>query len=71
MVEFKRKKGESFENFLRRSNRAIQRSGKLLAARRRQFHQSAPSRNLRKVSALKRKQLKEEKEYLRKIGKIE
>jgi len=71
MVEFRRKKGESFENFLRRVNRAIQRSGKLLEARKRKFRRYETSRNLKKKSALKRIELNKEREYLKKIGKLE
>ena len=70
MVEFRRKKGESFESFLRRFNRRLVQSGKLLEARAKSRHIPKKSRNLQKKSALVRLSYKHEKEYLRKIGKL-
>ncbi len=70
MVEFKRKKGESFESFLRRFNKRLQQSGKLYQARQAQFLRPKKSRSEQKKSALVGKKLREKKEYLRKIGKL-
>ncbi|MFA6107074.1 MAG: 30S ribosomal protein S21 [Patescibacteria group bacterium] len=70
MVEFKRKKGESFESFLRRFNRRLVQSGKLLEARANQHHAPKKSRNLKKKSALIRLKYKAKQEYLRKTGKL-
>ncbi|MDD4412559.1 MAG: 30S ribosomal protein S21 [Patescibacteria group bacterium] len=71
MVQFKRKKGESFESFLRRFNKRLQQSGKLFEARKRRYHRDLPNRNKKKNSALVSLKLKHDKEYQRKIGKIE
>ncbi|MCG2690447.1 MAG: 30S ribosomal protein S21 [Nitrospirota bacterium] len=70
MVEFKRKKGESFESFLRRFNKRLQQSGKLYQARQAQFLRPKKSRSEQKKSALVGRKLREKKEYLRKIGKL-
>ncbi len=70
MVEFKRKKGESFESFLRRFNKRLQQSGNLYVARKAQHRQSSKSRNLRKKSALIGLKMRSQREYQRKIGKL-
>ena len=70
MVEFKRKKGESFESFLRRFNKKLQQSGKLYEARQRQHIKPEKSRNEQKKSALVRRKMRLNIEYLKKIGKF-
>jgi ribosomal protein S21 len=70
MVEVKRKKSESFESLLRRFNRRIIESGKVLQAKKIQFYQAKKNKNANKASALRRKELREKREYLRKIGKL-
>lgn len=62
MVEVKRKDNESFESLLRRFNRKIQQSGVLIRARKIRFFESPKSRNLQKVAARRRSQIREEKE---------
>jgi len=69
-VEFKRKKGESFENFLRRFNRRLIQSGKLYEVRQRQFLNPGKNKSQQKEYALVSKKMREKKEYLRKIGKL-
>ena len=71
MVQFKRKKGESFEAFLRRFNKRLQQSGKLMEARQKRYTKKAKNKNQKKQSALISLQLKKQKEYLRKTGKLE
>lgn len=70
MVEFKRKKGESFESFLRRFNKTLIRSRKLKEVRDRKFRQKDRNKNKQKEYALISKDLREKKEYLKKIGKL-
>ena len=70
MVDFKRKKGESFEAFLRRFNKRLQQSGKLYEARRRQYLSPKMNKSARKERALVGKKIRSEKEYLKKIGKL-
>ncbi len=70
MVEFKRKKGESFESFLRRFNKRLQQSGKLMTARKKRYFHKDKNENKKKISALVGLELKSKKEYLRKTGKL-
>lgn len=70
MVEVKKKDNESFDSLLRRFNRKIQQSGVLIRARRIRFFEPPKSRNLQKVAARRRSQIKQEKEELRKMGKF-
>ena len=70
MSEIKRKRGESFEAFIRRVKQQWQRSGKILEVRKRQVFAGKPNKNARKKSALKRNAMRDEMEYLRKTGKL-
>lgn len=70
VVEVKRKESESFESLLRRFNRKIQQSGVLVRARKTQFYVAAKSRNLQRTSARRRSELAEEREQLRRLGKL-
>lgn len=67
MVEVKRKDNESFDSLLRRFNRKIQQSGVLIRARRIRFFESPKSRNLQKVAARRRSQIRNEKEEQKKL----
>jgi small subunit ribosomal protein S21 len=69
MVEVKRKENESFESLLRRFNRKIQQSGVLIRARRTRFFESPKSRNLQKVAARRRSELRQQREELKRMGK--
>ena len=71
MVQFKRKKGESFESFLRRFNKRLQQTKKIIHARKNRYRR--PEKNDRQVkeSALIGLELRKKKEYLRRIGKLE
>ena len=70
MSEIKRKKGESFESFMRRIKRQWQRSGRILQAKKVQFFASPKSRNERRKSAIYRARTKATREYLLKTGKL-
>ena len=70
MVEFKRKKGESFESFLRRYNKALIQSGRLFEARKRQRRQKKKTKRKQKANALYGMKLQEKREYLKKTGKL-
>jgi ribosomal protein S21 len=71
MAEAKRKKNETFESLLRRFNKKLMQSGKLLQAKKIRYLTKEPNKNLSKDLALRRKRIKEKKEYLKKIGKLE
>ena len=69
-MEFKRKKNESFEAFLRRFNRTIIRSRKLFEIRQNKYLQPKMNKSKQKDYALTSMKLREKKEYLKKIGRI-
>lgn len=70
MSEFKRKKGESFEAFLRRFNKKLKSSRKLNEARSRQHIKKDPNKNAQKKRALVGLKIKSKMDYMRKVGKI-
>ena len=70
MAEVKRKKGETFESLLRRFSKRMMQSGKLLQAKKVRFKTKEPNKNLAKKLALRKLKIKQQKEYLKKIGKL-
>lgn len=68
--EIKRKRGESFDAFMRRVKRTWLRSGKLLEARKVKFFIREPSKNNRRKSAVRKEKLISKMNYLRKTGKL-
>ena len=71
MIEVKRKERESTGSLLRRFSKKIQQSGLLLQARGSRFRDKVKSRTERRKNALRRNEIVAEKEYQRKIGKLE
>ncbi len=69
-MEVRRRRGETFESFLRRFNRRLLGSGKLFQARKIRFHKKAASKSKVKHTALRRLELKERYAYLEKVGKL-
>ncbi|MFH0780191.1 MAG: hypothetical protein V1928_05075 [Parcubacteria group bacterium] len=70
MQEIKRRRGESFEAFVRRFNKRIQQSGVLLQFKKVRFNVKDKSKNLQRKSALVRKARTEERAYLEKTGRL-
>ena len=70
MLEAKRKKGESFESFLRRFNKRLIQSGVIFEFKDKRFLTKDANKNKQKSIALERKKYKEKMEYLKKIGKL-
>lgn len=70
MVEFKRKKGENFETFLRRFNKYLISSKKLTEVRGRKYLTPKKNKAQQKEYALTSMKIRQKNEYLRKIGKI-
>ncbi len=71
MVEVKKKDNESSESLIRRFNRRVQQSGVLLRTKKDQYFESAPNPRKLKDKAIRRSKIREKKEYLRKIGKLD
>lgn len=70
MAELKRKKGENFETFLRRFNRALKNSGRLFKARKSIYNSKKKTKRQNKLFALHGMKVHKEMDYLRKTGKI-
>jgi ribosomal protein S21 len=70
MVEQKRKKGESFESFLRRFNKSLLSSRKLNEVRRNRYRVELKSKSKQKEYALNSMKMREKTDYLKKIGKL-
>jgi ribosomal protein S21 len=70
MIEVKRRKGETFDSLLRRFQRRMQASGKILQAKKVRFHAKDPNRNKRRSSALRREEKRISYEYQLKTGKL-
>lgn len=70
MTEFKRKKGESFESFLRKFNKALKSSKMLNVAREKKVLNPKKNKRKQKEYALTSLRMRSEKEYLRKTGKL-
>jgi len=70
VAEIKRKKGETFESLLRRFNKKLQQSGRLIQSRKIRFFEKPKNKNKIRQEALRRKEINEKREYLKKIGKL-
>ena len=68
--EIKRKKGESFESYIRRVKRRWQMSGKILQARKIKYFEPAKSKNLRKKKRVQLLHRVSKTAYLQKIGRL-
>lgn len=70
-VEVKRKRNESFESLLRRFNRRVLMSGKVLQAKKIRFFTRAKNATKTRASALRRVELQKRAAYLERIGKLD
>ena len=70
MSEIKRKKNESFDSFMRRVKRGWKSSGKILQAKKIQFHQAKKSKNVVRTQTVRKNRLASKTTYLQKIGRL-
>ncbi len=70
MTEIKRKKGETFESMLRRFNKTLQRSKRLVQVKESRFRGKPKSDRRLKAEALKRMDNRKKRAYLERIGKL-
>ena len=70
MPETKRKQKESFESLLRRFNKQVQQSGRLIQVKKVRFFTRTKNKRALKASALRRIMIEDKKEYLKKVGKL-
>ncbi len=71
MVEVKKREGESVEALLRRFTKRVQQSGVLLRAKKGRFYSQPKTKREQKVEAKRRSVIRDQKEHLRKIGKLD
>ncbi|MDD5342441.1 MAG: 30S ribosomal protein S21 [Patescibacteria group bacterium] len=71
VVEVRRKDGESGESLIRRFTRKVQQSGLLIRAKKRRFYEPPKTKRQAKEDAIRRKGIREQREYLKKIGKLD
>ena len=69
-VDVKRKKGETFEAFLRRFNRRLMQSGTVLEFKKKAYKREKINKNRRQTNTLARKTYREKREYLKKLGRL-
>jgi len=70
-LEVRKKERETSQSLTHRFSKRVRASGILLRARKIRFRKKPKSHHAKKKSALRRKELKERYEKLKKLGKIE
>ncbi|MEK7619364.1 MAG: hypothetical protein AAB416_03995 [Patescibacteria group bacterium] len=70
MPETRKKPKESFEALLRRFNKQVLQSGRLIQVRKIRFHKKTKNQRKLRETALRRMTIESKKEYLKKIGKL-
>lgn len=71
MVEVKKRENESSEALVRRFKRRVQQSGVLFRARKRRFRVRKRNKRQQKLDAMRRAEIKQERDLLRKLGKLD
>ena len=71
MIEVRRRENESSESLLRRFSKRVQQSGVLLRAKKRRFYEKGKNKRAQRQDALRRLDIREQREVLRKMGKLE
>ena len=69
-LEVKKTEKENSQSLVRRFTRKVQQSGILRVARKNRFHHRQKSKEMKKRATLRREQLREEYEKLKKLGKL-
>ena len=69
-IEIKRKKGETFESFVRRFNKRLMQSKVIFEFKDRAYLRKTKSRSENNKLAVSRKKYREKMEYLKKIGRL-
>ncbi len=70
VVDVKKKKGERFDSLLRRFNRRVLESGKIFQARKIRFNERNENGRRVKERALRRLEIVEKRDWLRKTGQL-
>lgn len=67
-IEIHRREREAPQSLVRRFSRRIRKSGLLRRVRRAQWRRKSKSRQMKKIAALRREELKKEYQKLKKLG---
>jgi ribosomal protein S21 len=70
-IEVRKRERESVQSLLRRFSRRVQQSGILIRTRRSRFYIPPLTKRQKRLSALRRLEIKKEREKLYKLGKLE
>ncbi len=71
MIEVKRKEGESVDSLIRRFSKKVQQSGLIIRTKKRQHYVPPLTKREQRASALRRRVVRDRKEYLRKTGQLD
>jgi hypothetical protein len=71
VVSVRKNDVESNEALIRRFVRKVQSSGNLILVKKKKYRKGKESKMLRRRSAIRREELRQEKDFLRKIGKLD
>jgi ribosomal protein S21 len=71
MVEVKKRENESSESLVRRFTKRVQQSGVLIRAKKRRFYETKKNKRAVRLDALRRENIREQRELLRRQGKLE
>lgn len=71
MLEVKKKDNESFESLIRRFTKKTIQSGKILQAKKVRFYNGKSSKRKQKESALRRIDMTDKIDYLKRVGKLD
>jgi ribosomal protein S21 len=69
-VEVRKNERETSQSLIRRFTKRVQRSGVLAVARGSRYHQRSRSKQMKKRAALRREQLRNEYQRMKKLGLI-
>jgi len=70
-LEIKKQNRETSQALIRRFTKSVQKSGILVRARKIRFRRKEKSKDMKKIAALRREEMKKEYEKLKKLGKLE
>jgi len=71
MFEVKKKEHESLDSLLRRFHRKVQQSGVIIQAKKVRYYERPKSKQRQRKEAIRKTELREERETLKKLGKLE
>lgn len=71
VIDVNKREGESNESLMRRFTRRVQSTGMLIRVKKGQYLAKKPNKRAQRLAAIRRSKVAEEREHLRKIGKLD